>query len=66
MALASVAMPGISTGIFGYPKGPGCRVIAEEAARHLGGPRGTVVEVRLVSIDEETASHFLAAVRRPW
>jgi len=62
--LASVAMPGISTGIFGYPKGEGCRVIAEEAARHLRAAGGSVVSVRLVSIDEETASHFLVAAER--
>ncbi len=65
MRLASVAMPAISTGIFGYPKGPGCRVIVAAVARHLDGLAGSVTLVRLVSIDEETASHFLAALRRP-
>jgi len=62
LGLASVAMPGISTGIFGYPKAAGCRVIVEEAARHLRAPSGSVTAIRLVSIDEETASHFLAAL----
>ncbi len=64
LGLASVAMPGISTGIFGYPKSAGCAVIVEEAARHLRGERGSVRTVRLVSIDEETASHFLVALER--
>jgi len=59
---ASLAMPGISTGIFGYPKADGCRVIVEEVARHLREAQGSVATVRLVSIDEETASHFLAAL----
>ncbi len=63
LRIASVALPGISTGIFGYPKAEGCRVIVEEVARHLGNPSGWVAAVRLVSIDEETASHFLTAVR---
>ncbi len=64
LALTSVAMPGISTGIFGYPKADGCRVIVEEVVRHLANPSGTVASVRVVSIDEETASHFLSAVKR--
>ncbi len=59
---SSLAMPGISTGIFGYPKAAGCRVIVAEVARHLRAPSGRLGAVRLVSIDEETASHFLTAV----
>ncbi len=62
LGVTSLAMPAISTGIFGFPKARGCRLIVEEVARHLGSPGGSVVSVRLVSIDEETASHFLAAV----
>ena len=64
LGLASVAMPGISTGIFGYPKADGCGVIVGEVARLLAGPEGCVTTVRLVSIDDETASHFLAALGR--
>ncbi len=64
LGLGSVAMPGISTGIFGYPKDEGCRVIVEETARHLRLPEGSVKSVRLVSIDDETASCFLSAARR--
>jgi O-acetyl-ADP-ribose deacetylase (regulator of RNase III) len=64
LRLTSLALPAISTGIFGYPKGEGCRVIVEEVARRLNSPTGTLTSVRLVSIDEETASHFLAAVNR--
>jgi len=62
LGFTSVALPGISTGIFGYPKAAGCRVIVDVIARHLRAPEGSVTAVRLVSIDEETASHFLAAV----
>ena len=39
-------------------------MIVEEVARHLRAPAGSVTAVRLVSIDEETASHFLAALGR--
>jgi len=65
-AFASVALPGISTGIFGYPKAAGCRAIVEEVSRHLHGEAGTLRLVRLVSIDEETALHFLAAATAMW
>jgi O-acetyl-ADP-ribose deacetylase len=64
LGLRSVAMPAISTGIFGYPKDQGCRVIVEEVASHLRRPAGSVSTVRLVSIDEATARHFMAAVNR--
>lgn len=60
LGLASVAVPAISTGIFGYPKAEGCRVLVEEAKAHLARGKGTVREVRLVSLDEETATHLLA------
>jgi O-acetyl-ADP-ribose deacetylase (regulator of RNase III) len=59
-SLATVAMPAISTGIFGYPKADGCRVIVEEVVRRLEAG-GSLRLVRLVSIDGETAQHFLAA-----
>jgi len=62
LGLTSLAMPAISTGIFGYPKAEGCRTIAEEVARHLRVQAGSLAEVRLVSIDDETASHFMVAL----
>jgi O-acetyl-ADP-ribose deacetylase (regulator of RNase III) len=61
-SLVSLAMPAISTGIFGYPKPAGCLLIVEEVAAHLARA-GSVRLVRLVSVDEETASHFVAAAR---
>lgn len=62
LGLASLALPAISTGIFGYPKREGCRAIVEEVARHLRASEGSLTDVRLVSIDDETASHFLGAL----
>lgn len=59
---ATVALPAISTGIFGYPKAAGCRVIASECVAFLQDARH-VREVRLVAWDEETAQHFLQACR---
>ncbi|MEW6336391.1 MAG: macro domain-containing protein [Acidobacteriota bacterium] len=59
----TLAVPAISTGIFGYPKPDGCNAIVAEVAAHLACAGGSLRLVRLVGIDEETASHFLAAVR---
>jgi O-acetyl-ADP-ribose deacetylase (regulator of RNase III) len=59
--VASLAIPAISTGIFGYPKAEGCRTIVEEVVRHLEAG-GSLRLVRLVSIDDEMAQHFLAAL----
>lgn len=61
--MASLAMPAISTGIFGYPKADGSRVIVEEVAAHLASGGVSLRLVRLLANDEETASHFLAAAR---
>jgi len=65
LGLASVALPAIATGIFGYPKAEGCRVIVEEAIRRLSAEAGSLRLIRLVSIDEETARHFLDALDHP-
>jgi O-acetyl-ADP-ribose deacetylase (regulator of RNase III) len=66
LQLASVAIPAISTGVFGYPKAEGCGVIAEEVSAHLAAPAGSVRLIRLVAIDEETASHLSSAARAVW
>ncbi len=66
LRLASVAVPAISTGIFGYPKARGCRVIAEEARAHVAEPGRSLQVIRLVAIDAETASHLSAAARSVW
>ncbi len=62
LGCVSVAMPALSTGIFGYPKATGCRVIVEEVKRHLEG-EGSVAVVRLISIDEGTSAHFRNAFK---
>ncbi|MCD6082463.1 macro domain-containing protein [candidate division WOR-3 bacterium] len=59
LKLKSIAMPAISTGIFGYPKEEGTRVILEEVVNFLKQETTTVDEVRLVSIDKATYEMFL-------
>jgi len=52
----SVALPAISTGIFGYPLAEGTRVIADEVVAWLRScdTRVVVGRVLLVAIDEQT------------
>jgi len=59
LKLKSIAMPAISTGIFGYPKEEGTRVILDEVVNFLKHETTTVDEVRLVSIDKATYEMFL-------
>lgn len=55
----SVALPAISTGVFGYPPQEAGRVIADACASWLGYRRGSVEEVRLVGLNADAAAHFV-------
>jgi O-acetyl-ADP-ribose deacetylase len=55
---ASVALPMISTGVFGYPPEEAARVIAAETAAWLAADPGPVEEVRLVGFDDTAAARF--------
>ena len=58
LGVSSVALPAISTGIFGYPKREGVKVIVDEVLKFLKNDAQHLKEVRLVSIDSETAFLF--------
>lgn len=59
----SIALPAISTGIFGYPKESGTAVIVEETRSWLAGhPNSSLAVVRFTAFDEPTASLFAKAV----
>jgi O-acetyl-ADP-ribose deacetylase (regulator of RNase III) len=64
LAATSVALPAISTGIFGYPKRDGTLAIVDEIlvwlARH---PDTSVSSIRLTAFDSPTAECFAAALR---
>ncbi len=59
----SVAIPAISTGIFGYPKAEGVGVIVGEVVGWLEEHPGVLGEVRFVAFDHETASLFENALK---
>jgi O-acetyl-ADP-ribose deacetylase (regulator of RNase III) len=63
LGAASISLPAISTGIFGYPKPEGTRVIVEEVRRWLAAhPASSIVKVRLTAFDILTANLFSAAL----
>lgn len=58
--LSSVSIPAISTGIFGYPKKEGVKVIVDEVFNYFKeNPNSSLKEVHFVAIDKETADLFL-------
>lgn len=58
----TVAMPAISTGIFGYPRRKAVGVIADEVKGWLAANPALLDRVILVGFDEATAAEFRAAV----
>ena len=59
--IKSISLPGISTGIFGFPKARGTRVITRAV---LAAAMGTAFrEINLTNLDRETAALFAAAVQ---
>ena len=64
LAAVSIAIPAVSTGIFGYPKEPGTMAIVDESRRWLEDHTNTTLErLRFTAFDRETAESFAAALR---
>jgi putative ATPase len=59
---ASVALPAISAGIFGYPPAEATKVIARACAEWLGEHPSTLGTVLLVGYDTQSAQLFATAV----
>ena len=59
LRLASVSLPAISTGVFGYPKEEGTAVIVDEVLKFLKekAPAGLRL-IRFIDIDTETVELF--------
>jgi O-acetyl-ADP-ribose deacetylase (regulator of RNase III) len=66
LGLVSVALPAISTGIFGYPKPEGTRTIVDELVAWIDQhPDATLSRVRLVAFDRLTAGLLATALLAP-
>ena len=60
LGLVSIAMPAISTGIFGFPKGRAADVIFKAIAHYFKDqPESSVQQVRIVLFDQDTIDAFL-------
>ncbi len=56
----SIALPALSTGIFGFPKERAARVILPAIQKYLAGTRSGLKLVRLVLFDQPSVEAFLA------
>ncbi len=62
LGLGSLAMPAISTGIYGFPKARGAAVILGSIARYFNGkPDSGIALVRVMLYDAPTLEAFAAA-----
>ena len=62
--LASISIPGVSSGIFGGPKDVCARTIVQAALNHIAAHPDTVLaEVRFCNIDAETTAAFTTAAQ---
>ncbi len=64
---ASLALPAISTGIFGFPKDRAARILLQAVADHCQAqPAGSLREVHVALIDEPTLRVFAAEFEARW
>ena len=59
---ASIALPAVSAGIFGYPPAEAAAVIASEVVGWLEAHPGTLAEVLLVGYNEAMTAQFAAGL----
>lgn len=65
LGAVSVAMPAISTGIFGYPKESGTHTIVEEVEIWIQkNPSSCISTIRLVAFDKPTSDLFAEAIKK--
>jgi O-acetyl-ADP-ribose deacetylase len=64
---ASLALPAISTGVFGFPKDRGARVLLQAVLDHYrSSPSSTLREVHITLIDEPSIRVFAAEFQAHW
>jgi len=56
--LKKISLPAISTGIFGFPKDRGAKIIFETVRNYLENEETCLEEVRFCNIDQETSRLF--------
>jgi len=67
LGLTSLALPAISTGIFGFPKDRGARVILDAIVTYLQAhPQSPLHEIRITLIDSPSVAIFAEEFGRRW
>jgi O-acetyl-ADP-ribose deacetylase (regulator of RNase III) len=67
LRLASLALPAISTGIFGFPKDRGARIIVDAILDFLSTqPQTSLQEIRITLIDQPSVLIFSQEFARRW
>jgi O-acetyl-ADP-ribose deacetylase (regulator of RNase III) len=67
LGLTSLALPAISTGIFGFPKDRGARVILDAIVTHLEAhPKTPLREIRITLIDSPSVAIFAEEFGQRW
>lgn len=59
LGCSSIAIPAVSTGIFGFPKEKGTKIILNQCLEFLRKKAVNLMEIRLVDIDPETPKFYL-------
>jgi O-acetyl-ADP-ribose deacetylase len=63
---SSIALPAISTGIFGFPKDRAARVIFSAIEKYFEGNPSDLKVVKLVLFDQATVDEFIKAWQDQW
>ena len=63
---SSVAMPAISTGIFGFPKDRAARIMFAAIEKYLEGNPSTLKVVKLTLFDQTTVDVFIKSWHEKW
>ena len=66
LACASIALPAISTGIFGFPKERAANIIFSAIEDYFDSQRSGLLIVKLVLFDQMTVDEFLKSWRSKW
>jgi O-acetyl-ADP-ribose deacetylase (regulator of RNase III) len=67
LACSSIALPAISTGIYGFPKDRAARIILPAIEAYLAeNPTSGLTVIKLVLFDQPTADVFLEIVNGKW
>lgn len=65
LKVKSIAIPAVSTGIFGYPKEEGVKVIADEVLRYIENhPDTSLKEIHFTNIDKRTSELFYERLKK--